>query len=261
MNLNLKGKNALVGGSSKGIGKAIALELALLGANITLVSRSARIMSDIVHELDHSQRQRHDFIVMDFSDLKDMRRKMKHLVSVKTIHILINNTGGPPSGPILEATEDAFLGALNNHLLANHVLTKMVVKGMKKARFGRIINIVSTAAKQPLPQLGVSNTARGAVASWAKTMANELGGFGVTVNNVLPGSTDTERLQEVINHRAETAGLSAEEVAKQMLEDIPVGRFGRAEEIGAAVAFLASPSAAYINGVNLLIDGGRTKSL
>lgn len=261
MNLNLKGKNALVGGSSKGIGKAIALELAQLGANVTLVSRSALIMSDIVRELDHSQRQRHDFIVVDFNDLQDMRRKVKHLMSVKTIHILVNNTGGPPSGPILEATETAFLQALNNHLLANHVLTTMLVKGMKKEGFGRIVNVISTAAKQPLPQLGVSNTTRGAVASWAKTMANELGAFGITVNNVLPGSTETERLREVIAHRAEAAGLSEEEVSRQMRADIPIGRFGRAEEIAAAVAFLASPSASYINGINLLVDGGRTKSL
>lgn len=261
MNLNLKGKNALVGGSSKGIGKAVAIELALLGANVTLVSRSADIMHDIIKDLDDSQKQRHDFIVVDFNDLTDMRRKFKNLVSIKTIHILVNNTGGPPSGPILEATEEAFLQAMNNHLLANHLLTKMVVKKMKQEKFGRIINIISTGAKQPLPHLGVSNTTRAAVAGWAKTMANELGPFGITVNNVLPGSTDTERLKEILVHRSNSAGVELDEVKNQMLSSIPVGRFGRPEEIGAAVAFLASPAASYINGINLSVDGGRTKSL
>ncbi len=261
MNLNLKGKNALVGGSSKGLGKAVAIQLASLGANVTLVSRSASIMSDIIVELDQSQGQRHDFIVVDFNDLNDLRRKFKNLVSVKTIHILVNNTGGPPSGSILEATEEAFLRAMNNHLLASHILTGLVIKGMKSAKFGRILNIISTGAKQPLPHLGVSNATRAAVASWAKTLANELGPFGITVNNILPGSTVTERLWEVITHRAEQAGVDEDQIKQQMLEDIPLRRFGNPEEVGAAVAFLASPAAAYINGINLPVDGGRTKSL
>lgn len=261
MNLNLKGKNALVGGSSKGIGKASAIELALLGANVTLVSRSADIMHDIIQRLDQSKGQRHDFIVADFSDLSDVRRKFKNLVSVKPIHILVNNTGGPPSGPIVEATEEAFLKAMNNHLLVNHLITRMVIKKMKQEQFGRIINIISTGAKQPLPHLGVSNTTRAAVAGWAKTMANELGPFGITVNNILPGSTNTERLKELLVNRASTKGVEFADVENQMLETIPMGRFGTPEEIGVAVAFLASPAASYISGINLPVDGGRTKSL
>jgi 3-oxoacyl-[acyl-carrier protein] reductase len=184
MNLSLVGKNALVCGSSKGIGKAAAIELAELGASVTLVSRSSETMAGIIGNLDQKANQNHDFMVADFSDSEDLKKKIKMHVLSKPIHILVNNTGGPPGGPIVDANPAAFIQAFHNHLICNHILTQAVIEGMKESGYGRIINIISTSVKQPLDGLGVSNTIRGAVANWAKTMANELGPHGITVNNV-----------------------------------------------------------------------------
>ena len=261
MNLNLKGKNALVCGSSKGIGKAAAIELANLGANVTLVSRTAEIMAELIKELPHTASQNHDFLMADFTDSADLKRKVTGLVATKPIHILVNNTGGPPGGPIIDATPEAFIQAFHNHLICNHLLTQLVSKGMRKEGYGRIINIISTSVKVPIINLGVSNTTRGAVASWAKTMANELGMHGITVNNVLPGYTTTGRLDEIVQNRANKAGVSKEEVIAKMQASVPVKRFGLPQEIAAVVAFLASPAAAYINGASIPVDGGRTGAL
>ena len=261
MNISLKGKNALVGGSSKGIGKAAAIELAALGANITLVSRSPQIMSEVIQELDTSQGQDHDFLVADFSDIADLKKKATALSMAKTIHILVNNTGGPAGGAIVEARFEEFLKAMNNHLICNHLLTQTFLKGMKEAGYGRIINVISTSVKQPIDGLGVSNTTRGAVANWAKTMANEVAQFGITVNNVLPGSTSTDRLASIISGRAKKKGIPIEEEIVIWKNNVPAKRFAEPKEIGGVVAFLASPAASYINGINLPVDGGRTKSL
>lgn len=261
MDLNLKGKNALVGGSSKGIGKAIAIELAALGANVTLVSRSPEKMAKIIDELDHSQNQHHDFLMVDYDNQEDLSRKIKSLVSGKTIHILIHNTGGPKGGTILEAEAESFEQAFQRHIVAGQLLVQAVVSGMKHAEFGRIINIISTSVKAPIEGLGVSNTIRGAVASWSKTLATELAPFGITVNNVLPGMTSTERLQEIIDNNSEKFNRSMEEVVADMKASIPMGRFADPAEIAAAAAFLASPAASYITGTNVTVDGGRTKSL
>ncbi|HQU58496.1 MAG: SDR family oxidoreductase [Phaeodactylibacter sp.] len=261
MDLNLKGKNALVCGSSKGIGKAAALEIAKLGANVTLVSRSATIMADIVQEMDNSQGQDHDFLAADFTDIDDLQLKVRGLVSAKPIHILVNNTGGPPAGPIFEADIESFREAYNTHLICNHLLVQAVVPGMKKEGYGRIINIISTSVKAPLPNLGVSNTVRAAVANWAKTLANELGRFGITVNSVLPGATQTGRLMQIIDGKAAKERRSRQEVVEEMQAEIPLGRFADPHELGAAIAFLASPAASYITGVALAVDGGRLKNL
>ena len=263
MDISLYGKNALVCGASRGIGKAAAIQLASLGANVTLVSRSAGRMSDVVKEMDMdiSKGQDHDFLVADFTDSADLRKRVKGLVLKRTYHILINNTGGPPAGPIVKAKPKEFENAFHQHLICNHTLVMLLKKGMIKAGYGRIINIISTSVKAPLDNLGVSNTIRGAVASWSKTMANELGEYGITVNNVLPGFTDTERLKELFGQRAKALGIPYAEMVKSLEGNIPVRRLGLASEIGAAVAFLASPSAAYINGINLPVDGGSTRSL
>ena len=261
MNLNLKNKNALVCGSSKGIGKAAALELATLGANVTLVSRSANKMAEIIHELDHTKGQQHDFLVADFTNSNDLRKKIKTLVAIKPIHILINNTGGPPSGKLTDATMEAFEKAFHNHLLCNHVLAISVLPGMKKTGYGRIINVISTSVKQPIANLGVSNTIRGAVGNWAKTLAGEVGVDGITVNNVLPGFTKTGRLQEIVEAYANKFGRTIEEQEELMKSGVPLRRFCEPSEVAAAIAFLASPAAGYISGTNLVVDGGRTKSL
>lgn len=261
MNLNLNGKNALVGGSSKGIGKAIALELAALGANVTLVSRSPELMAAIIRQMKRRPGQDHDFLAADFTQRSDLHSKVSALLSEKPVHILVNNTGGPASGPILDAPLSAFEEAFHNHLLVNQMLAQLVVPGMIREGYGRIINVISTSVKAPLDDLGVSNTVRAAVANWAKTLANELGRHGITVNNVLPGLTDTDRLRELIEKKAAASGAAFDAVANAMRMSVPAQRFAEPEEVAAAAAFLATPAAAYINGTHITVDGGRTRSL
>lgn len=262
MNLNLDNKTALVCGASKGIGKAVAYELASLGANVILMARSADLLIAAVADLPiKSANQSHQFVIGDSNNPVELHKKIKNLLQEININILINNTGGPASGPILNASPESFLEAFNQHLLASHLLTSMIVPGMKKTGYGRIINIISTSVKVPLKGLGVSNTIRGAVASWAKTLSSELGPFGITVNNVLPGATNTGRLQEIVRAKASKTMTSMEDVEKEMISEIPLNRFAQPGEVAAAVAFLASPSASYINGINLPVDGGRTGCL
>lgn len=261
MNLDLKNKNALVCGSTQGIGKAIAVELALLGANIILVARDESKLKNVAAGLDTSKGQKHNYLVADYSIPDELKKTVEGFTKNNSIHILINNTGGPPGGPILEAKQEEFTQAFSNHLLCNHIMVQAVVPGMKKEKYGRIINIISTSVKQPIKGLGVSNTVRAAVANWSKTLAAELGSFGITVNNVLPGATNTERLNTLLDARAKKAGVSPKEEANEWLKEIPVGRFADASEIAAAAAFLATPAASYINGINVPVDGGRTGNL
>jgi len=265
MNLDLKDKNAFVGGSSRGIGKAVAFELARLGANVTLVGRDEPTLMQCLIDMSFigNGEQRNDYLAVDFSNPEKVKSAVERHVkkSNKTYHILVNNTGGPPSGKIQEAQEADFIKAFESHLICNHLLTQLFLDGMKKSGYGRIINIISTSVKQPLPDLGVSNTIRWAVASWAKTMANELGEYGITVNNVLPGATETDRFNNLVKAKNEKTGMAIEQIKEEMLQEIPLKRFGKPEEVANAVAFLASPAAAYITGINVPVDGGRTKSL
>jgi 3-oxoacyl-[acyl-carrier protein] reductase len=261
MNLDLKNKNAIVCGSTQGIGKAIAVELALLGATVTLVARDESKLKNVSAALDSSKGQKHNFIVADFTKPEELKKKIEEYTSKNSVHILINNTGGPAGGPITEAKTEEFTQAFSNHLICNHILVQTVVSGMKKEKYGRIINIISTSVKQPIKGLGVSNTIRAAVANWSKTLAGELGQFGITVNNILPGATNTERLNSLQEIRAKKAGISLTEEKQDWLKEIPLGRFAEASEIAAAAAFLASPAASYINGINIPVDGGRTGSL
>lgn len=261
MNLDLKGKRALVCGSTQGIGKAAAIELAKLGANVTLVARNEEKLNKVVAELETSRGQHHDFIVADFAVPDDLRLKVTGYVADRDIHILVNNTGGPPSGPIIEASTDDFVKAFTSHLLCNQILLQAVVPSMKKNGFGRIINIISTSVKAPLKNMGVSNTTRGAVANWAKTLSIELAPFQITVNNVLPGATMTSRLKSLMESRAKLSGKSYEDIKAETAKEVPAGRICEPEEVAAAVAFLATPAAAYINGINIPVDGGRTGSL
>jgi 3-oxoacyl-[acyl-carrier protein] reductase len=261
MNLSLEGKNALICGSSQGIGYAIAEELALMGANCIMVARNKELLETAVAKLDTTLRQTHAVHVLDFNDHDATRQLVQQLTAEQTIHILINNSGGPAAGPIVEATEEQFLQAFHQHLLTNHILTTGVMEGMKREGYGRIINIISTSVRIPLKNLGVSNTTRGAVASWAKTMSNELGQYGITVNNVLPGFTRTQRLDVIIQNTASKKGVPVEAVEKEMQEEVPLKRFGEAAEIAAVAAFLATPAASYLNGVSIPVDGGRTGSI
>jgi 3-oxoacyl-[acyl-carrier protein] reductase len=262
MNLNLIGKTAVVCGSTQGLGLASAVELALLGANIVLMARNEEKLKNTLPKLDNSKGQTHSYLVADFAYTTQVKKAIESFVADNRVaHILVNNTGGPAGGTALNANETEFLQAFNSHLICNHILVQALVPGMKQAGFGRIINVISTSVKQPLQGLGVSNTIRAAVANWSKTLSFELGSFGITVNNVLPGFTQTVRADYVIEKKAADSGLSAAEVLAALEKEIPVGRIGQPEEFGAAVAFLASPAAAYINGINLPVDGGRLTSL
>lgn len=261
MNLDLTGKYAIVCGSTQGIGKAAALELALLGASVTLVARDEQKLKQVWGELHHSGHQLHHHLAVDFSKPEEVRKKISEHMQKHTVHILVNNTGGPPGGLAIDAKPEEFLAAFNSHLICNQVLTQAVVPSMKSERYGRIINIISTSVKIPIRGLGVSNTIRGAVANWAKTLSVELAPFGITVNNVLPGATQTSRLDWLIRSKAEKSGKAETEIRKEMTSEIPAGRIGEAHEVAAAIAFLATPAAAYINGINLPVDGGRTGSL
>ncbi len=262
MNLNLTGKTALVCGSTQGLGFATAKEIAMLGANVILMARNETKLKACLMELDQTKAQHHSYLVADFSNHQAVQTAIESYLAAGTvIHILINNTGGPAGGKAIDASIGAFSSAFESHLICNHILTQAVVPGMKAAGFGRIINVISTSVKQPLAGLGVSNTIRAAVANWSKTLATELGGFGITVNNVLPGFTQTQRADYVIEKKAADAGISTDAVMKNLISEIPAGRIGQPEEFGAAVAFLCSPAAAYINGINLPVDGGRTGCL
>jgi 3-oxoacyl-[acyl-carrier protein] reductase len=262
MNLDLTGKNALVCGSTQGLGLASAVELALLGANVVLMARNENSLQSALQQLDVSKNQQHQYLVADFSDNQSVQQAIQELISKgNTIHILVNNTGGPAGGKAIDAKTEEFSAAFNAHLINNHILTQAIVPGMKVAGFGRIINIISTSVKQPIVGLGVSNTIRAAVANWSKTLASELGPFGITVNNVLPGFTATIRADYVIKKKATESGKTEEEVMKELVAEIPAKRIGQPNEFGAAVAFLCSPAAAYINGINLPVDGGRTGCL
>jgi 3-oxoacyl-[acyl-carrier protein] reductase len=262
MNLDLKNKRALVCGSTQGIGKAVAMELAVLGANVTLVARNEQSLKQAKSELPNNGNQLHSYLCVDFNEPQKLKELVIQFIQrVGSVNILVNNTGGPATGPIIIAKPEEFINAFNNHLICNHILVQACVEGMKNSGYGRIINIISTSVKLPLPNLGVSNTIRAAVANWAKTMANELGIFGITVNNVLPGATATQRLNSIIENKAIKTNNSNEVITNEMLSEIPLGRFAEPSEVANAVAFLASPAAAYINGINIPVDGGRTGNL
>lgn len=261
MNLSLEGKYAVVSGSTQGIGFAIAEELALLGATCTLIARNQDALEEAIKLLNTDLRQTHNYLVADFSKPVEVKEVIQKHVASNKVHILINNTGGPPPGPIIDAAETAFIDTFNQHLICNHLLTQAVVPSMKEEGYGRIINVISTSVKIPLKNLGVSNTIRGAVASWAKSMANELGQYNITVNNVLPGFTTTLRLTTLIENIARKGNTIVEMVEKNMQEEVPMKRFGDPSEVAAVAAFLASPAASYVNGVSIPVDGGRTGSI
>lgn len=261
MNLNLEGKTALVGGSTQGIGWATAQQLAELGARVVLIARNEEKLKACVSQLAQNG-QKHDYLVADYNHPDKVKAAVGGWIDANgPIHVLVNNTGGPPAGPAHQANVDEFILAFNQHLVNNQNLVQLVLPGMKESGYGRVVNVISTSVKIPLNGLGVSNTIRGAVANWSKTLANELGAFGITVNNVLPGATATERLSSIISNKSGKTGQSEEAVSEAMTNQVPMKRFAQPEEVANAIVFLASPAASYINGINIPVDGGRTGSL
>jgi 3-oxoacyl-[acyl-carrier protein] reductase len=262
MKIDLTGKRAMVCGSTAGIGKAVAIQLADAGASVTLVARNEDKLKAVLSELNTNAGQTHGYLLADFSQPEALKTVVNnHMETANPYHILLNNTGGPPGGKAADAELDEFERAFRSHLMCNHVMVQALVGGMKSEKYGRIINVISTSVKIPLNGLGVSNTIRGAVANWSKTLANELGEFGITVNNVLPGATETERLSSIIRNKANKTGKTEAEVSDAMKAQVPAGRFAQPWEVAAAATFLASPLAGYINGINVPVDGGRTGSL
>ncbi len=255
---SLKGLNALICGATSGIGKAAAIEFSNLNANVTLFARNEDKLKETLSTLTCNKNQSHQYLAGDFDNTDAIELIIKnHIENGSQYHILINNSGGPKGGPIASAKPEEFVIGFNRHLICNHILFQALYSGMKNFNYGRVINIISTSVKQPIPGLGVSNTIRGAVASWAKTLSFEVGAYGITVNNILPGFTDTKRLSSLIDAKSNAENISVDVVSGTMKSTIPADRFGKPEETAKAIAFLASPSAGYINGVSLAVDGGR----
>ena len=244
--INLEGKRALVCGGTSGIGKAAASSLEENGAEVIIMSRSASGNNSISCNLE------------DLDSLKSL--VSKEIETNGPFHILINNSGGPPSGLLIEAQPHDFEKAFLRHVLASQTLVQLLLEGMKSSNYGRIINIISTSVKEPIPGLGVSNTIRGAMASWSKTLSKELPP-GITINNVLPGFTNTERLTELKKTLSEQKGISQEEVENAWLSTVPEGRLADPSELGQVVAFLSSPAASFVRGTSIPVDGGRTGSI
>lgn len=262
MNLNIANKRALVCGSSQGIGLAAAQALSELGAGVTLVARDPRKLAAAAKTLATPAGQTHDTLAVDFAEPDTLAAAVAaRLEEAGVFQILVNNSGGPPPGPAHAADTEAYLDGFRKHVLCNQLLVQALLPGMRESDYGRIVNIISTSVREPIQGLGVSNTIRGAVASWAKTLSTELGPDGITVNNVLPGFTDTTRLAALIRSRAEKAGVDDAEIAAGMRAQVPLGRFAEPREVGEAIAFLCTPAAAYISGVSLAVDGGRTRSI
>jgi 3-oxoacyl-[acyl-carrier protein] reductase len=262
MNIELNNKFALVCGSTQGIGRATAEQLANMGAHVILLARNEEKLKEVVGTLHKGKDQKHSYIVADFSNPEKLKATVQQWVNEGNMaHILVNNTGGPKGGPIKDANPIEFIEAFNQHLICNHILAQALYPKMIEAGYGRIINVISTSVKQPLPNLGVSNTIRGAVASWSKTLATELGQYNITVNNVLPGATNTARLQSIAEIKSGSTATSIDSIFEGMAKESPMKRIAEPQEIASAIAFLASPAASYINGINVPVDGGRTKSL
>ena len=259
---SLIGLNALVCGSTSGIGLSTAKEFAESGASVTLFARNEEKLKNTLLLLANSDDQKHQYLIGDFNNPESLKEIMEfHVSSGNKYHVLINNSGGPRGGPIIDADTSEFIETFNRHLICNHILTQTLLEGMKLLNYGRIINIISTSVKEPIQGLGVSNTIRGAVASWAKTLSIEVGKHGITVNNILPGFTDTDRLTSLIKARSQSQGTSEDDISMGMKKQVPLGRFGSSEETAKAIAFLASSAAGYINGVSLAVDGGRLSSI
>jgi len=259
MHISLKGKSALVGGSTQGLGKAIAYQLAEAGAEVVLLARNEEKLKQIVSDLAVTEGQKHTYLVVDFADFKQFKSIIAQFFQTNIVDILVNNTQGPPFGNVIDMQTDDYESAFNLLFQTNVFITLQALPGMQSKGFGRIINLSSITSKEPLAHLVLSNTMRTALVSWAKSLSKEVAAQGITVNSLLTGYFETERLQNIIHLQAEKKGISYQEFARNMQVDIPANRFGQPEEFGHLVAFLASDLAGYITGTTIPIDGGYLK--
>ncbi len=261
MNISLIGKKALVGGSSQGIGKAIGQQLAASGASVTLMARSGDKLKEIISHLPTDDGQHHQYLEVDFTDFNAYREIIENYFKNNSVDILVNNTQGPASGGAMEKKVEDYQTAFDLLFKTVVYTSELALKGMIDNKYGRIINIASVSVKEPLSYLTLSNSIRAAVTTWAKTLAADVGQYGITVNSTLTGYFDTERLKNLNSAKAKSFGIPLEEVKQQMLKNVPIGRFGDPKEYGYLVAFLASEQASFITGTNIPIDGGMLKSL
>ena len=261
MNISLKGKKALVGGSSKGIGEAVAKQLADSGASVTLMARNEERMKAIVNSMDVSQGQKHQYLIVDFTDFDAYKNAISEFFEHNTVDILVNNTQGPQAGGALEKKVDDYQQAFDLLFKSVVFTTELALQHMQQNKWGRIINVASISVKEPLNYLALSNSIRAAVVTWAKSLAYDVAPFGITVNSTLTGYFDTDRIAQLNNKKAEKLGISPQEVRFNMEEQVPMKRIGDPKEYGYLVAFLASDQAAFITGTNIPIDGGLLKSL
>ena len=260
MNINLKGKNALVGGSSKGIGLAIAEQLAASGANVTVMARSEMVLSKVVNQLTANSGQKHQYLVVDFSNFTDFTVKIKKYFKNNSVDILINNTQGPSAGGALEKSIDDYQAAFDLLFKCAVLTTNLALSHMQKKKWGRIINVASISVREPLNYLSLSNSIRAALVTWAKSVSLDIAVDNITINNTLTGYFDTERIAQLNAQKAKKMGIPASEVRAALEESVPAKRIGRPEEYANLVCFLASEQASYITGTNIPIDGGLLKS-
>lgn len=261
MNINLKNKQALVGGASAGIGKAIAEQLAESGASVTLLSHSEGKLKNIVDQLPTDQGQKHQYLVVDFNDFQGYKKLISAYFEENSVDILVNNTQGPPAGTALEKDVNDYQQAFDLLFKVVVFTTELALKNMRKNKWGRIINVASVSVREPLPYLVLSNSIRAAVVTWAKSLATEVGKDQITVNSILTGYFDTQRITDLNAKKAKEQGVDEAAVLKEMEEKVPVGRIGDPREYGYLVAFLASEEAAYITGTQIPIDGGLLKEM
>ena len=256
----LEGKTALICGASRGIGAATARIMAKAGANVILASRSQEQLNTLLSEISSLGEGKHQILVLDLEDTDSLAVRIQPILNQGPVHILVNNAGGPPGGPLLNASVEELAQPFTRHLHAAHTLVKLLTPGMIMADYGRIIQIISTSVREPIPNLGVSNTLRGAMASWAKSLSRELHP-SITINNVLPGFTDTERLGSLAQSIHDRTGQSIEAIHDGWMSQVPIERLIDPLETASVIAFLASPAAGAIRGVSLPVDGGRLRSI
>ena len=253
----LNGKNALVCGASKGIGRATSLMLARAGAKVVVCARSSDKLDDLLEEMYGSG---HSKLILDLEDTSTLESKINKLIENKNIHILVNNAGGPPGGPLLSNTIDDFDAPFKRHLHAAHTITQILTPIMESEGYGRIVNIISTSVREPIDNIGLSNTLRGAMGSWAKSLSRELSPC-ITINNILPGFTDTDRLGSLAKSISDRTGNSIESVQHKWMDSVPIQRLIDPLETGAAVTWLCLPSSGSVRGISLAVDGGRMRSI